>query len=67
MSEVTVRPMTPEEFDEWQTAIADEFAAEQIAAGTWETEGAVQRALDANAQLFRGIVHASHVHPSWRR
>ncbi|HEV7183951.1 MAG TPA: GNAT family N-acetyltransferase [Leifsonia sp.] len=44
--------MTLEEFAEWQTAIAEEFAAAQIAAGNWEPEGAVQRAIDANAQML---------------
>jgi ribosomal protein S18 acetylase RimI-like enzyme len=44
--------MTTAEFNQWQTAIAEEYAAEQIAAGRWDREGAVQRARDSNAQLL---------------
>lgn len=50
MSAVNVRPMTQPEYDEWQAAIAEEYAAEQVAAGRWDAEGAVQRALEENAQ-----------------
>ena len=42
--------MTPAEFDEWQAAIAEEYAEEQVAAGRWQREGAVQRARDEDAQ-----------------
>ena len=49
---VTVRQMTPAEFDHWQTTIAEEYADEQVAAGRWQREGAVQRARDENAQLL---------------
>jgi ribosomal protein S18 acetylase RimI-like enzyme len=52
MSAISVRPMTQAEFDEWQGAIAEEYAAEQVAAGRWDAEGAVQRALDENAQAL---------------
>jgi ribosomal protein S18 acetylase RimI-like enzyme len=52
MALVSIRRMTSVEFDQWQTAIAEEYAAEQIAAGRWEREGAVQHALDANAQIL---------------
>jgi GNAT superfamily N-acetyltransferase len=44
--------MTPAEFDEWQAAIAEEYAEEQVAAGRWQREGAVQRARDEDAQLL---------------
>ena len=44
--------MTPAEFDEWQAAIAEEYAAEQVAAGRWKPEGALQRARDEDAQLL---------------
>jgi GNAT superfamily N-acetyltransferase len=44
--------MTPAEFDDWQATIAEEYAGEQIAAGRWQREGAVQRARDENAQLL---------------
>jgi len=52
MSEVSVRPMTEIEFDKWQETIAEEFAAEQVAVGRWAQEGAVQRALESNAELL---------------
>ena len=52
MSAISVRPMTQAEYDEWQAAIAEEFAAEQVAAGRWAADGAVQRALDENAQAL---------------
>jgi ribosomal protein S18 acetylase RimI-like enzyme len=52
MSEVTVRPMTEIEFGEWQHAIAEEFAVEQVAVGHWPQEGSVERALESNAELL---------------
>lgn len=52
MRAISVRPMTPAEYDEWQAAIAEEYAAEQVGAGRWGAEGAVQRALDENAQAL---------------
>ncbi|MCD2443698.1 GNAT family N-acetyltransferase [Agromyces sp. SYSU K20354] len=52
MTKVIVRRMTPAEFDDWQTAIAEEYADEQVAAGRWQREGAVQRARDENTQLL---------------
>ncbi|GAA1760001.1 GNAT family N-acetyltransferase [Agromyces humatus] len=52
MTKVTVRAMTPAEFEQWQTTIAEEYAVEQIAAGLWQREGAVQRARDENARLL---------------
>jgi GNAT superfamily N-acetyltransferase len=44
--------MTTLEFDQWQTALAEEYATEQISAGRWQREGAVERALESNAQLL---------------
>lgn len=44
--------MTRAEYDEWQAAIAEEYAAEQVAAGRWPADGAVQRALEENAQAL---------------
>lgn len=44
--------MTEIEFDEWQSAMAVEYAAEQVAIGRWAQDGAVQRALDSNAELL---------------
>jgi GNAT superfamily N-acetyltransferase len=52
MTALTVRPMTPDEYAQWQTTIATEYAAEQVAAGRWAEDGAVQRALDENAELL---------------
>ncbi|UOQ89274.1 GNAT family N-acetyltransferase [Agromyces endophyticus] len=49
---VNVRPMTESEFDEWQLAIAQEYAEEQVSAGNWSRDGAVERALDENARLL---------------
>jgi len=52
MTPISVRPMTQAEYDEWQVAIAKEYAAEQVAAGRWDADGSVQRALDENAQAL---------------
>jgi len=49
---VNVRPMTESEFDEWQLAIAQEYAEEQVSAGNWSRDGAVERALEENARLL---------------
>jgi len=52
MSEISIRPMTKHEFDEWQETIAEEVAADQVAVGRWTQEGSVQRALESNAELL---------------
>ncbi|MFC8600170.1 GNAT family N-acetyltransferase [Isoptericola sp. NPDC057191] len=52
MTTVTLRPMTPGEFDEWQDALAEGYAAEQVAAGMWQADGAAQRARDESARLL---------------
>ncbi|GAA1728857.1 hypothetical protein GCM10009809_25550 [Isoptericola hypogeus] len=52
MTTVTLRPMTSGEFDEWQAALAADYAAEQVAAGTWPPEGAERRAREENARLL---------------
>jgi ribosomal protein S18 acetylase RimI-like enzyme len=49
---LSVRPMTSVEFEQWQTDIAEEYAAEQISAGRWQEVGAVERARNENAQLL---------------
>ena len=49
---VTVRKMTPAEFDRWVATIAEEYADEQVAGRRWPAAGAVQRALEENAQLL---------------
>lgn len=52
MTAVTVRPMTPGEFEQWQAALATAYAAEQVAAGRWAADGAVHRAREENARLL---------------
>jgi ribosomal protein S18 acetylase RimI-like enzyme len=52
MTTVTLRPMTPTEFDAWQDALAADYAAEQVASGRWPYEGAVRRARDESARLL---------------
>jgi len=52
MATISLRPMTVDEFDAWQLALAEEYAAEKVAAGTWALEGSVQRALDESAALL---------------
>lgn len=47
---VRVRRMTQDEYDRWQVALADDYAAEQVAVGLWPAEGALQRALHENAR-----------------
>lgn len=44
--------MTQAEYDEWQTALAEDYAEEQVAAGRWSADGAVQRAHDENARAL---------------
>jgi ribosomal protein S18 acetylase RimI-like enzyme len=44
--------MSETEYERWQTALAERFAAEQIAAGNWVADGAVDRARTANAALL---------------
>lgn len=56
MTTIRVRTMTPAEYDEWQATIAADYAAEQVRAGRWAAEGAVQRARDENSELLpRGL------------
>ena len=52
VQKVIVRTMTPAEFDHWMATIAEEYAAEQVAAGRWSAEGAVERAHEENTQLL---------------
>lgn len=52
MATVTVRVMTQDEYDDWQRDIAEAYADEQVSAGRWPQEGAVQRARDENARLL---------------
>ncbi|WP_255292806.1 hypothetical protein [Micromonospora sp. WMMA1996] len=52
MTEVTVRAMSPQEFDNWQHELAAGYAREQVAAGNWPAEEALDRARAANATLL---------------
>ncbi|MCM0674365.1 GNAT family N-acetyltransferase [Micromonospora phytophila] len=52
MIEVTVRPMSREEFDRWQTDVVDAYAQEQVAAGNWTADEALGRSQEANAALL---------------
>lgn len=52
MTQVTVRSMTPSEYEAWQDDLAAEYAADQVAAGRWPSEGAVERARAENAALL---------------
>ena len=52
MSVVTLRLMTAAEYGDWQRTLAEDYAAEKVATGSWAAEGAVQRALDESAELL---------------
>jgi ribosomal protein S18 acetylase RimI-like enzyme len=52
MPEVSVRPMTHAEFDEWLHALARSFADAKVTAGSWVPEGAYEKALAANQALL---------------
>ncbi|MFI6129308.1 GNAT family N-acetyltransferase [Micromonospora sp. NPDC051141] len=49
---VSVRAMTPEEFDRWQNELAVEYAREHVTAGNWTEAEALDRAREANAALL---------------
>ena len=57
--------MTLAEFDEWLAAIAEDYANEQVDAGRWPREGAVQRARDENAQLLPDGLDTARVLLLW--
>jgi hypothetical protein len=52
MTTLTLRPMTVEEFEAWQQALAIDYAAEKVAAGVWDEEGSVQKARDEASVLL---------------
>jgi len=52
MSAVIVRAMTGAECDAWLDDLAREYAQEQIYAGRWAAEGALERARAENAELL---------------
>ena len=56
MTELSVRAMSPEEFDSWQDELTAEYAREHVTAGNWAPEEALDRAREANAVLLpRGM------------
>ncbi|MFS0866805.1 GNAT family N-acetyltransferase [Microbacterium sp. 179-B 1A2 NHS] len=56
MTTIHVRAMTLDEYEEWQEALAADYADEQVRAGRWRAEGAVPRAREENAELLpRGL------------
>ncbi|MFG1676001.1 GNAT family N-acetyltransferase [Micromonospora sp. NPDC049282] len=56
MSELTLRAMSPEEFDGWQHELAVEYAREHVTAGNWTAEEGLDRARQAiAAQLPDGM------------
>jgi ribosomal protein S18 acetylase RimI-like enzyme len=52
MPDVSLRPMTQAEFDEWQDILARQFADAKVAAGSWAAEGAFEKARQANAAVL---------------
>lgn len=52
MPELLVRDMTTIEFDGWRNAVVRAFAEEQIAAGNWPPDEAVELAVNANDALL---------------
>jgi ribosomal protein S18 acetylase RimI-like enzyme len=46
MSEVTLRPMTQDEFDTYRDRLIREYAADHVAAGNWSEDESLQRATD---------------------
>ncbi|MEU4438859.1 MULTISPECIES: GNAT family N-acetyltransferase [Micromonospora] len=49
MTELSVRAMSPEEFDSWQDELAAGYAREHVTAGNWTPEEALDRAREATA------------------
>ncbi|MGW0241417.1 N-acetyltransferase family protein [Micromonospora chalcea] len=49
MTELSVRAMSPEEFDSWQDELAAGYAREHVTAGNWAPEEALDRAREATA------------------
>ncbi|MEH1122924.1 GNAT family N-acetyltransferase [Micromonospora sp. CPCC 206061] len=52
MVELSVRPMTQAEYDEWIERLARSFAESQVAAGNWATDDAITLARQGNAVLL---------------
>jgi GNAT superfamily N-acetyltransferase len=49
---LTLRPMTSDEFEIWQEQVARAYAEEQVTAGTWAPEEALERSRATNAELL---------------
>ena len=52
MAGLIIRDMTKDEFDRWRADVVRLFAEEQVAAGTWSPEEAVELAANANDALL---------------
>ncbi|WP_432049969.1 GNAT family N-acetyltransferase [Verrucosispora sp. NA02020] len=52
MSELTVRSMTEIEFGQWYSSLVRTYADEQVAAGNWSAENALQMARHSNETLL---------------
>jgi ribosomal protein S18 acetylase RimI-like enzyme len=52
VTDLTVRAMTEPEYDAWRTSVATAFASEQVAAGRWSGDGAVERALREHDEVL---------------
>ena len=44
--------MSAGEYEAWQLSLAEGYAIERVAAGTWAEEGSVQKALDESASML---------------
>jgi ribosomal protein S18 acetylase RimI-like enzyme len=52
VSELTVRAMTEAEFEQWRAGVVRAFADEQVAAGNWSAENALELARHGNEALL---------------
>src|SRR3712207_3441389 len=52
MPEMTVRVMTDDEFAAWQDVLARAYADDQVQAGNWAPDEALDRARESNATLL---------------
>ncbi|MCW6006298.1 GNAT family N-acetyltransferase [Micromonospora sp. CPCC 205371] len=52
MVELSVRPMTQAEYDEWVEGLARSFAESQVVAGNWAEDDAITLARQGNAALL---------------
>lgn len=60
--DLSLRPMTPQEFETWQHQIARAYADEQVTAGNWAPEEALERAAAGNATMLpQGLATPGHL------